>query len=264
MLASREYFFDLARRLAKQGNVPDCNHSYFEQHRDRLWKTISRFNLLTTKCDHVLELGPYFAYTPFLWKEKIAGRVAIFEGDSPESSVLLPLYQARGIDVTYGDLLHTFDESSTVPKRLPYADNTFDRVSCWEMMEHFNFNPVPFVREIYRVLKPGGHAYITVPNLAKLDHRLTLLFGNSIGTPVKHYQDSAGMRSYSVHWREYTLEEITQMFHDNSFTIVLSTHLQAFQNRPLTPLRRLKRVLAGVATAIVPGFGALCLVKARK
>ncbi|MEI9959571.1 MAG: methyltransferase domain-containing protein [Limisphaerales bacterium] len=264
MLATRDYFFDLARNLARQGSIPARNHGYFEQHRDRLWKTIYRFNLLETRCDHVLDIGPYFAYTPFLWKEKVATRVTIFEGDSPESAVLLPLYKARNIDVTYGDLLHTFDELSPAEKKLPYADNTFDRICCWEMMEHFNFNPVPFVRELHRVLKPGGHAHVTVPNMAKLDRRLALLCGRTVGTPVDEYQSSAGTKSYSFHWREYTLAEITELFRNNSFTIELSTHLQTFQNRPLASFGALKRTLAGAVIAVVPGFSALCLVKARK
>jgi SAM-dependent methyltransferase len=44
-------------------------------------------------------------------------------------------------------------------------------------MEHFNFNPVKFVREFRRVLKPGGKAYINVPNNASFQNLVSLIFG---------------------------------------------------------------------------------------
>ena len=46
---------------------------------------------------------------------------------------------------------------------MPFADNTFDIVISSEVIEH---TPVPFdgVREMYRVLKPGGILILTTPN----------------------------------------------------------------------------------------------------
>jgi SAM-dependent methyltransferase len=263
--ATKESFLELARALSREGGVPTEAHGYFEHHRDRLWSTISRFDLLARPCEHVLDIGPYFAYTPFLWKATIAARVSVFEGDDvPESRALKPLYAAKGIDVTFGNLFRVFDDFSTSAPRLPYPDNSFDFVCCWETMEHFNFNPVPFVRDLRRILKPGGQACITVPNLAKLDRRLRLLFGRDIGTPVAHYQSTSGARYYGFHWREYTLGEITRLFQQNGFNIGLSCHLQTFENRPLKPAQKAKRLLATAATTLMPGFGALCLVKAVK
>ncbi len=45
---------------------------------------------------------------------------------------------------------------------LPYADNTFDRVICSEVMEHIP-DDLGAMRELYRVLKVGATAAITVP-----------------------------------------------------------------------------------------------------
>ncbi len=39
--------------------------------------------------------------------------------------------------------------------RMPFADNTFDCVFCFETIEHVE-NPFTAIKEIYRVLKPGG------------------------------------------------------------------------------------------------------------
>ena len=48
--------------------------------------------------------------------------------------------------------------------RLPFADDTFDRVHCSWLLEHVP-TPVPIVQEVRRVLKPGGHCvFIEVQN----------------------------------------------------------------------------------------------------
>lgn len=46
---------------------------------------------------------------------------------------------------------------------LPYADACFDTVSNVGSLEHF-LDPAQGVREMSRILKPGGKAYILVPN----------------------------------------------------------------------------------------------------
>jgi len=46
---------------------------------------------------------------------------------------------------------------------LPYADHTFDAVILSEILEHVE-RDVDGLREVYRVLKPGGVVAITVPN----------------------------------------------------------------------------------------------------
>jgi SAM-dependent methyltransferase len=46
---------------------------------------------------------------------------------------------------------------------LPYPDNTFDGAILSEVLEHLD-DDVGGLREVYRVLKPGGVVAITVPN----------------------------------------------------------------------------------------------------
>jgi ubiquinone/menaquinone biosynthesis C-methylase UbiE len=47
--------------------------------------------------------------------------------------------------------------------RLPYPDNTFDGIILSEILEHIDHD-VDGLKEVYRVLKPGGVVAITVPN----------------------------------------------------------------------------------------------------
>jgi SAM-dependent methyltransferase len=46
---------------------------------------------------------------------------------------------------------------------LPYRDNSFDSVVSFQVIEHIQ-DDVLFLREIHRVLRPGGVALITTPN----------------------------------------------------------------------------------------------------
>ena len=46
--------------------------------------------------------------------------------------------------------------------RLPFADDTFDRIICSEVMEHIP-DDAAAARELARVLKPGGTLAVTVP-----------------------------------------------------------------------------------------------------
>ena len=57
---------------------------------------------------------------------------------------------------------------------LPFPDAHFDYVFSIEGIEHFE-NPWTFVRELCRVLKPGGRIYISTPNTFSVDARLKYL-----------------------------------------------------------------------------------------
>ncbi len=45
---------------------------------------------------------------------------------------------------------------------MPFADRSFDTLLCNQVLEHV-FNPEYFVRELARLLRPGGRIIITVP-----------------------------------------------------------------------------------------------------
>lgn len=47
-------------------------------------------------------------------------------------------------------------------KKLPFDDNTYDCVLCTQVLEHVPY-PQLILAEISRVLKPGGHAILSLP-----------------------------------------------------------------------------------------------------
>jgi len=89
-------------------------------------------------------------------------------------------------------------------ENLPYPDDHFGLVTCVETIEHLeNFRAV--VREIYRVLKPGGLAAISTPNVLNLRSRLRYFssgFYNLFGPLVPDDVRSPGPRGHitPVNW----------------------------------------------------------------
>jgi SAM-dependent methyltransferase len=69
-----------------------------------------------------------------------------------------------------------FFQQSVDGEKLPFADASFDFVSCNHVLEHV-FETEKFLREIRRVLQPNGLAVISVPNCAAWMSRITFLFG---------------------------------------------------------------------------------------
>jgi ubiquinone/menaquinone biosynthesis C-methylase UbiE len=48
-------------------------------------------------------------------------------------------------------------------EEIPAADSTFDGVISWGVIEHNEAGPETALSEIFRILKPGGYAIVTVP-----------------------------------------------------------------------------------------------------
>lgn len=92
--------------------------------------------------------------------------------------------------------------------RLPYASDTFDAVILSEILEHVD-DDVAALKEIYRVLKPGGIVVITVPNANypfwwdPINKTLETLFNT-------HIQHGMLAGIWANHVRLYTMPELRQ------------------------------------------------------
>jgi len=76
---------------------------------------------------------------------------------------------------------------------LPYADGSFDRALCLDVLEHLTFEDQPrAIAELFRIVRPGGEVLVSVPNLAHLQSRVHfILTGRLIRTAnlAKHPGD---------------------------------------------------------------------------
>ncbi len=62
--------------------------------------------------------------------------------------------------------------------KIPFADKFFHLIAAGEIIEHI-YDTDFFLRELKRILKPGGYLLISTPNIASLGRRLLLLTGIS-------------------------------------------------------------------------------------
>ena len=150
------------------------------------------------------------------------------------------IFRLRNVEIKGGDLSGT----------LPYADETFDFITCVEGLEHIE-NPQQAIREFSRLLRAGGELVVTVPNILNIEERLKwLLHGyTSHFKPISREAlarvraQLGGMEEVALHINpisyselRYTLEkygfEIQKLYRDKP-----KAHLWAYW--PLVALIRL-------------------------
>jgi ubiquinone/menaquinone biosynthesis C-methylase UbiE len=110
-------------------------------------------------------------------------------------------------------------------KRLPIEDETFDFVYANQSIEHVYETDV-FIKEVYRVLRKGGYAVFSTPNLASLHNVIALVFGKqpfpahvsnevivgTLLTPLYYRHLDA-----QAHIRVFTCDAMKQLFEYHGF-----------------------------------------------
>jgi SAM-dependent methyltransferase len=137
---------------------------------------------------------------------------------------------------------------------LPFADNSFEFVTYTDVIEHHSFSPKRVLREIHRVLEPGGRLIVTTPNHASIYNRVLLLFGKTVNDNFEQYFDaSADSNIYHGHHREYTRAELRAALERTGFKVLECRIVE----EPLGPLlhylfgRRRRPVSGGSARSIL-------------
>jgi SAM-dependent methyltransferase len=93
---------------------------------------------------------------------------------------------------------------------LPFADGTFDRIICSEVLEHIPDENVG-MRELTRVLKPGGRMAVSVPTFftEAIYGKLSYLYFHNPGGHVRkfHYTEliadlrACGLQVYAIRYK---------------------------------------------------------------
>jgi len=126
------------------------------------------------------------------------------------------LFRLDGVEIKRGDLAGT----------LPYASESFDYITSLDGLEHIDSPPQAF-REYRRLLKPGGHLIISVPNIMNIEERLKwLLFGYtshfkplSEQSKTKIHHDCGGKDEIAVHANPIGYNELRYYLEKNGFEI---------------------------------------------
>lgn len=104
-------------------------------------------------------------------------------------------------------------QASLEEEPIPEEDESFDLVIFTEVLEHIAVtHPKEVLKEIHRVLKPGGRLILSTPNVANVSNLLALGTGENI-----FWDPSIFYGSVDRHNREYTPRELVTLLETSPF-----------------------------------------------
>lgn len=232
--------------------------SFVENHWTKKWDDLG---LITKTSSKVFSCEEYRIIACKL--KELASGAKIFDGGCGLGEWVLALnqkgFQVTGMDVSkktiqllrerypetnfiYGDIRHT-----------TFPDETFDAYFSWGVFEHFENGPQNCIQEAYRILKPGGMLFISVP-FDNIRHALLGSWGGWKGNC-----DNVSQRFYQ--WR-FTKSELSKELRLAGFNVL---DIKALHNRSgilrclqndfkMTYNSTISRAIAYVLAPVIPRF----------
>ena len=186
------------------------------------WKAISRYSKPGWK---IIEAGCGLgSWVRFLHSQGLNP-----VGVDYEDSTVTRLQQAfPSFDWKVGDI-----------RALPFEESTYDALVSWGVIEHMEEGPQAAVNEFYRVLRPNGLAFVTVPWLSDRRIRGGMMNGGDNLASIPKPSESA-FRQYYM-----TYQELSDFMKQAGFTVVSiepsSIHAKSLLSREWREKNRLAR-----------------------
>lgn len=139
-----------------QGREP-----YYQQHRSRYAATLEALLRMRCRGGAALEIG-YTDLFLFLLGADLEMRAVYgteFRADNEAVESRRHTVTADGTTIDA-----TIVRVNIEDEPLPLPDAMFDLVMCSEVLEHMDVDPMYALAEFNRVLKPGGHLFVSTPN----------------------------------------------------------------------------------------------------
>ena len=137
-------------------------------------------------------------------------------------------WSVSGVDLN-PDRLGTLFSSESLPvyrtdietERIPLADNGADLVVFTEVLEHLRVHPIHALREVNRILKPGGTLVLSVPNISPRQ-RIEFLFGRDYQGDIVEEFGVLERLGHMGHFRLYSRREVHSLLAHVGFDVVQS------------------------------------------
>ena len=117
---------------------------------------------------------------------------------APEQCFIDLFRKQKNLDYTTGDLFSPLADVKMDIHDIPFEENTFDVLFCNHVMEHVT-DDLQCMKEVYRVIKPGGFAILQVP----LNYERATTYEDASITDPKEREKAFGQDD---HVREYGLD----------------------------------------------------------
>ena len=147
-------------------------------------------------------------------------------------------FDVTGVDInpdSFTAFLKKYDldikKANIETEKLPFKNNTFDFIIFNEVFEHLRINPILTLKEINRVLKPGGNLLLTTPNLYAIHKILMFNLGRSFNDAYDEF-NKLNIYGYMGHIREYSVSEVRKFLENSGFRIknIIYRHDYSFFN----------------------------------
>ncbi len=162
-----------------------------------------------------------------------------FRADTERTFAFMPAGQGA-VNWPVGERSATalvFDEE------LPLPDSSVDRVLMAHSLE-FAENPRETLKEIWRVLAPGGRLVIVVPNR------------RGVWARMEHTPFGSG--------RPYSRGQLTLLLRETNFTPGVTSEALLFPPSMIRPVLRLRRQFERIGRMLWPAFSGVIIVEAQK
>lgn len=186
-------------------NISQSNQRWFSKHRSfSYFDNLDNQYRLNICINHFKKYSIKSVGTPFLLD------IGCGDGQISELIAKSTKFKVFGVDLSSQNVTRCTKRGiactqSNLDKKLPYKSGYFDFVFAGEVIEHL-FDTNKFLKEINRVLKPGGVLIITTPNLAHFPDRLRFLFGkNPTNISPIHPFLHLHIRPFTYNMLEYAL-----------------------------------------------------------
>lgn len=198
---------------------------YFAAHRKRFLQTLNSLPRATDTGMRAIEVGTYGFFLKALRQiggyETVDG--AIFEGSNPDKV----LKRAYAFDDEREEF--TLYNANLEHECLPMDGGQYDLVLAPEILEHMPVDPIGFMSEINRLLKPDGRLLLTTPNVCCAENIFRILWRQ---IPNSYYMYRAS-RSQDRHNLEYGPDLLTKLMANCGFAIErIWTENSWFEERP--------------------------------
>lgn len=126
-------------------------------------------------------------------------------------------YTAKGIEISqdaaeYARMEFGLDVEAKPFEELRFADNHFDVVTLWQVLEHVPY-PLVILREVHRILKPGGLLVVSTPNIEGIPAKILR----------KRWWDIK-----RLHINQFTTKTLTEILQNGGFKNISSVSYRGF------------------------------------